>query len=334
MDQAYDLGNIRTLLTQGFSDPELRRFCQDSPDFRAVYDDLSRGMGKAEVVDRLLDYAESQMLVDLLLAWAREKNPRRYKLHGPYVETRESGEGEEPDAGDQGPIRILFLAANPIDTTRLRLDVEVRAIKEALRGAEFRSRFDLEQEWAVRTADLQRCLLQHKPHVVHFSGHGDTPTWTGAAGAGGRAEVSAPDAPGERHLHLENGQEEISSGLLLEDDWGRSYEVPPKALSTLFGLLKGNIRCVVLNACYSEPQARAIAEHIDCVIGMSTAIMDGTAIRFSAAFYQALGYGQDVETAFKLGCNELDLQNMDDAHTPKLIATRCDPKTVVLVHGV
>ena len=306
MRQQHDLDRVRTLLTRGFSDLDLRAFCHDTDAFRPVYDELSRGMGKAEVVGRLLDHAESQMLIDDLLAWAKKKNPRRYELHGPYVAGPEDGEPAEQEIEELAAIRILFLAANPTDTVRLRLDAEVRSIKEALRGSEFRDQFDLEQEWAVRVTDLQRCLMEHKPHVVHFSGHG-----------------LAEDGAGSAY----------PARIVLEDSQGYRYEVPPDALSDLFGLLKDNIRCVVLNACYSEGQARAIAEQIDCVIGMSTAISDRAAIQFSAAFYQALGFGRDVETAFKLACNQLDLQSIAEADTPKLIATRCDPRTVVLGRG-
>jgi hypothetical protein len=35
-------------------------------------------------------------------------------------------------------IRILFLAANPKDTTQLRLDEEIREIQAKIRAAEFR----------------------------------------------------------------------------------------------------------------------------------------------------------------------------------------------------
>src|SRR5687768_14148363 len=69
-------------------------------------------------------------------------------------------------------ITILFLAANPSDGTRLRLDEESRAIDQALRQAEYRDRFEIRQHWAVRIADLQGHLLRHQPHIVHFSGHG------------------------------------------------------------------------------------------------------------------------------------------------------------------
>lgn len=55
----YNLTNIRTLLTKGFTDEELRRICFDVPDFRAVYDSLGRNTGKAEIIDRLLEYVVS-----------------------------------------------------------------------------------------------------------------------------------------------------------------------------------------------------------------------------------------------------------------------------------
>ena len=35
-----------------------------------------------------------------------------------------------------------------------------------------RDKFVVEQEWAVRVADLQGSLLRHRPAIVHFSGHG------------------------------------------------------------------------------------------------------------------------------------------------------------------
>jgi hypothetical protein len=75
----------------------------------------------------------------------------------------------------------------------------------------------------------------------------------------------------------------------------------------------------VLNACYSERQAQAIAQYIDCVIGMSKAIGDTAAISFSAAFYQALGYGRSVKMAFDLGCSQIDLANLEEQDTPKLL---------------
>jgi hypothetical protein len=164
-------------------------------------------------------------------------------------------------------IKILFLSANPKDTSRLRLDEEVRAIRDRLRTSAQGDRFVIEQEWAVRVGDLQGHLLRHEPQIVHFSGHG-SPT----------------------------------GGIVLEDQLGSHKIVPPEALKRLFATLKAGIRCVVLNACYSEGQARAIAESIECVIGMSTAVGDTSAVAFATSFYQALArvYHADFENTFPI----------------------------------
>jgi len=181
------------------------------------------------------------------------------------------------------PVKILVLATNPEKTTPLRLDEEVRSIDQALLQSRFRDKFDLEQQWAVRVSDLQRLLLRYKPDIVHFSGHGSE-----------------------------------SSEIILEDSEGNNKPVPALALSKLFSLFKDNIKCVVLNACYTEVQAEAISKHISCVVGMSKAIGDEAAISFSEAFYGALGDGRDIKTAFELGCNQIDLENLDEKDTPRL----------------
>lgn len=58
----------------GFSDENLRQFCFDEVDFRPVYDQLAQNSGKAEIIDRLIEYAERKLLFDRLLAWAKAEN--------------------------------------------------------------------------------------------------------------------------------------------------------------------------------------------------------------------------------------------------------------------
>jgi|GEM_PF-1903715 len=193
-------------------------------------------------------------------------------------------------------VKILYLAANPTDTKNLRLDQEIREIDAALNQSKYRDRFDIHSQWALRISDLQTQLLRHQPEIVHFSGHGSQ-----------------------------------ASELILENSQGKSQSVSASTLGQLFSLLKDRIRCVVLNACYSEVQAKAIAQHIDCVVGMKSGIGDQAAISFAKAFYQALGYGRDLNKAFELGRLQIDLDNLDYSHVPKLIADRIDPKTFVLV---
>lgn len=194
------------------------------------------------------------------------------------------------------PISILFLGSNPVNTDPLRLGTEVRAIDEALQSSEFRDRFELHQQWAVRVADLQGHLMRHRPDLVHFSGHGTS-----------------------------------ASEIILEDATGAVYPVPTQALTHLFSLVADQVRCVVLNACYSEAQANAIGASIDCVIGMSDSIPDQTAIAFAAAFYQALGYGHSVKRAFDFGISQIALENLTGVEVPVLFASRMNADDIDFV---
>lgn len=181
-------------------------------------------------------------------------------------------------------ISILFLAADPTDASRLRLGEELREIQEKLQLAKLRERFELNQRMSVRPADVSQALLDVQPYIVHFSGHGAT-----------------------------------SGALFFEDKSGEAYLIQPEALAALFEQFANQVNCVVLNACYSETQANAIARHINYVIGMSQAIGDKAAIAFSTGFYQALGAGRAIEDAYKLGCVQIALQGIPEHLTPVLI---------------
>jgi hypothetical protein len=87
----------------------------------------------------------------------------------------------------------------------------------------------------------------------------------------------------------------------------------------LFKQFTDQVECVILNACFSETQAKAIAEHIKYVVGMNQAIGDKAAIAFAIGFYQALGAGRTIEEAFRLGCVQIQLQNIPEHLTPVLI---------------
>ncbi|MEM6450316.1 MAG: AAA-like domain-containing protein [Cyanobacteria bacterium P01_D01_bin.105] len=181
-----------------------------------------------------------------------------------------------------GPTKILILAANPSNTTQLRLPEEVREIQEGLALSEGREQFEVISQWAVRPDDLRRSLLKHKPQIVHFSGHGAD-----------------------------------QQGLVFENESGQSTMVQARTLAKLFKLCPG-VKCVVLNACYSKTQSRAIAKHVDYVIGMSKAIGDRAAIKFAVGFYDALGYGRPIAEAFEFGLLAIDLDNIPESETPVL----------------
>lgn len=184
---------------------------------------------------------------------------------------------------DTGKITILFLAASPVDQPQLAIDEEMRAIDGALVKARFREMFDLRAAQAVRYGDLQELLLRYEPHIVHFSAHGS-----------------------------EAGE------LLLVGADRKSAAVSPAKLAELFDLLRDNVRCVVLNACFSAEQAQGIAAAIDCVVGMTRAVQDSDAIEFAVGFYLGVGYGRDVKTAFGLGRNRIS--SSDSQQVASLVA--------------
>jgi GUN4-like/CHAT domain len=179
--------------------------------------------------------------------------------------------------------KILILSANPKGTTPLRLGEEVREIHDGLQRAMHRDRFVLEQKWAVRPRDIQRAMLDLNPQIVHFSGHGTE-----------------------------------DEGLVFEDETGSAKLVDGEALAELFDLFAEQVECVVLNSCYSEVQASAIAQHIPYVVGMKKAIGDRAAIEFAVGFYDALGAGRSVEFAHKFGGVAIRLAGIPEQLTPIL----------------
>jgi hypothetical protein len=208
----------------------------------------------------------------------------------------------------ESPKILLFLAANPTDTYKLRLDEEVREIEAGLRRSQYRDRFELKQQWAVRPIDLRRAMLDCKPQIVHFSGHG-----IGRATHDTSAETT-------REISLVDGIEAFDEGLVLEDATGQAKLVSTEALSALFELFADSVECVVLNTCYSERQASAIAQHIPYVIGMNQAIGDRAAIEFAIGFYDALGAGKSIQHSYKTGCVAVQLAGIPEHLTPVMVS--------------
>ncbi len=185
--------------------------------------------------------------------------------------------------------KLLILASNPGDSSRLRLDEEVREIEAGLNRLG-PHKFQVISKWAVRPQDIHRALLDHQPRIVHFCGHGE------------------------------------QEGLLFEDDSGQARLADPDALADLFTLFANSVQCVVLNACYSESQARALHRSISHVIGMKKAISDKAAISFAVAFYDAVSAGKSIVFAYELACAAVKLGGDAKAFAPVLLAEKRLPE--------
>ena len=302
MSQNQAFANLRHILSTLYPDePSIRRVVNDTglSSLRIAFSGTAINTWHS-----VLKETEHTGKVDSLFATVLGEYGGNPKLMQAIDDYRGQGQGTSGSGqnvprsspGRGSVIKILFLAANPMDTPRVRSDKQSSAIDEALRSSEFRDRFQLEKHFAVQVSKLTELILRYRPTIVHFTGHGSK-----------------------------------TGKIALEDDAGGIRPVSPQALGRLFSVLKDDIRCVVLMACYSEEQAQAIAEHIDCVVGMSDAITDAAATLFASTFYLGLGYGKDVKTAFDLGCVQLELENIPEADIPKLIAIHADPSQIVLV---
>jgi hypothetical protein len=185
-------------------------------------------------------------------------------------------------SGPARKVRILFLGANSL-TEPLDLEREVRKIRLSLRLARERDNLEFRQEWAVTLDSLTQAMLDEAPNIVHFSGHGR------------------------------------ESGIVLRDEMGEPRVVAADALASLFELFTDTVRCVVLNSCFSDLQARAIRRHIPYVVGMSAEIPDSAAVAFATGFYQAIGAGREIPFAFALGIAKIELEGVSGDNTPILL---------------
>src|SRR6267154_2408003 len=169
-------------------------------------------------------------------------------------------------------IRILFLSANPWTTSRILVDEEAREIFEKLQEGSCRDRFELIKHEAIRAFDLQRLLMMHEPHIVHFSGHASK-----------------------------------THKLILGGTAGSGKAVDRKGLVEIFGLYRRHVRLILLNACFTRTQARALSEVIDYSVGTGKGMGDKGGVAFAGAFYRALGFGKSVKESFASAKAELGL---------------------------
>ncbi len=194
--------------------------------------------------------------------------------------------------------KILFLTASPSDKAALQLDEEMRLIGQRIRRGEYRNLFEMRSAPAIRATDLPFELMDNAPEIVHFSGHGSK---TGAL-------------------------------YFIHDGDRAARPIPPRTLARVFKQFRDQVKCVVLNACYSAAQAEAIAESIPCVVGMSRAVYDSTAIAFAAGFYEALAFGKNVAEAFELGLTQVELSALSalhDAEVPQLMVPKGEEACMV-----
>jgi len=195
------------------------------------------------------------------------------------------GQRGMPLSPKSGQLKILMLTANPAGTTKLNLDKEYARIAEKIQHK--KDAFDLTVQRAVDKTAFRETIVEVRPDVLHFTGHGEE--------------------EGEyRGIIVQN-----------EDRNGRAM-ITPNGLYDLFDHFKGegiDLKVVVLNACYSEKQAEVIALHVPYVIGTKVEIGDELAIAFSVGFYFKLAESdRNIEKAFKSARASALLEGAEKSH--------------------
>jgi hypothetical protein len=236
------------------------------------------GSNKADKCRELIAYFQRRGKLGELIDYCQQQRP-----HLTWRAADQASSSHTEKNAQDNLISVLFIAADPTDVTRLRLGTELREIQEKLQLARLRDKFSLTDRLSSRPADLTQAMLDFQPRIIHFSGHGD-----------------------------------VNGSLVFEDSSGKSHPIQPQALAALFENFSDQVKCIILNACYSDVLANALAEHVEVVIGMDRAISDPAAIAFSIGFYQAIGAGRTFPEAYRLGCAQIGLQGLSEQATPIL----------------
>ena len=193
---------------------------------------------------------------------------------------------------------ILFMGANPPGVRSLQLDVEHSRIAAELNGTSGITKFNLPTEKFLSIDQMPDLIIQHKPYILHFSGHGKNPE------SGEHGETSAVDmSRAIGRLPKDYGQK---GGIVTFSENMLDLEiVDDDKLEFLFQMIVQSIgipiEVVVFNSCYSESQAKAIGKYVPFIVGTANAIKDNIAIAFATGFYFGLAQGLTIEKAYASG---------------------------------
>jgi hypothetical protein len=247
------------------------------------------------------DLAKEESRITLKLAKEADKRHLESTRHVSNLTSQVKLQNQQLQKLLQPPaeIRILFIAANPLDQSPLRLDEEAREIESLIRSSAHRDSIHFHSHWAARPLDLIQKLNEIKPTILHISGHG-------------------------------SDQDE----LVFQDDQGETKLVSKDAFVQTLAATTGSLQLIVLNNCHSSPQAEAATQHIAAAIGMRDEITDPAARIFASRLYSAIGFGLDLDKAFRQAKAALMLEGIPEENTPVLFTIRNQPpEEIILVRS-
>lgn len=199
--------------------------------------------------------------------------------------------------------KLLILTANPAKTALIDINSEIVEIFEAFQNGDLED-IQIKFRKRVTYSQLRKEILREKPHMVHFSGHGNL------------TNPSVINAYRGRGIMAEESIDE--SIILLHDDENRDpfpvdITLLKETLSDLITNHQVPLKLFVINACYTDNMALTISTLGIYVVGARMPLLEKASIKFTGEFYRGLADGHSIEKSFYSGIISLRAydQSMD-----------------------
>ncbi len=174
---------------------------------------------------------------------------------------------------------ILFCAANPT-SQKISFTKEHTHISGELAEKSLRGKFEIIPQSGTTTDKLIDAINEFKPNIIHFCGHGKE----------------------------ENPETGKGGGLIFHDsDYEGESVIDSTKLNKIFARVKAKhaeLSIFLLNACYSEPQAKEVSRNNIYAIGTNDKISSQAARLFAVGFYKRYALTNDIKEAVDNGLTQ------------------------------
>lgn len=180
-------------------------------------------------------------------------------------------------------LRVLVVGANPVDLDQLDLDAEMQHVESELGVPTVARRVRIDIDISATAEDLLDNISALTPGLLHFAGHGN---------ARGEPQL----------LALDDVSHSLSAALIDE----MSRRAP-------------QLRCIVLNTCWSARVATELVRRLPLVVvGMASNIEDTHAIMFTQHFYRSIARGRSLREAFNVARTALRIVETKAGTMPQI----------------
>lgn len=186
-----------------------------------------------------------------------------------YVNALSTVTAVHKNADDSETIKLLFLASQPRNTLKLKIEEEYLEIRKSVKRKPIK--FEIAEELDVTLESFFNELKKERPAMLQFSGHGTKESII----------FSKTEATGQWH----------------EVPW--EYLMPP------FNLIADSLECIFMHTLFSDDTARKLSKFIPCTIGVKGVLIEEDAIKFPSAFYASLAANHDYKSAFDVASEVL-----------------------------